>query len=114
MLSLNLTLLPITHPPPLSPSQLPQVSDSRILEKPTSPEHAIEMLQSLSGRSHHVYSGVALLVKKSTSSAESTEEEDYVVENFSVGTEVEFDTISREDIENYVATGVPMYNLVLE
>lgn len=36
------------------------VADNRILGKPESTEHALEMLQRLSGRSHQVYSAVAI------------------------------------------------------
>eukprot|EP01110_Echinostelium_bisporum_P003805 TRINITY_DN192_c0_g1_i1.p1 TRINITY_DN192_c0_g1~~TRINITY_DN192_c0_g1_i1.p1 ORF type:complete len:90 (-),score=2.07 TRINITY_DN192_c0_g1_i1:48-317(-) len=39
------------------------VSEGAILEKPSSPENAKEMLRSLSGRSHKVYTAVSLLLK---------------------------------------------------
>ena len=39
------------------------VLDGRILEKPKSPEAAVQMLTSLSGRAHHVVTGVALVYR---------------------------------------------------
>jgi septum formation protein len=44
------------------------VVDGRILGKPSDREHALEMMQLLSGREHLVYSGVALAGSEMTSS----------------------------------------------
>src|SRR5699024_2054638 len=39
------------------------VLDGKIMGKPKSREHAVEMLQSLQGRTHSVFTGVALIRK---------------------------------------------------
>lgn len=72
------------------------VLDGYILGKPRDAEHAIEMLQSLSGRTHTVYTGVGLV------SGDGCEE------SFHVETQVTFRTLNEREIEDYVATGAPM------
>lgn len=67
------------------------VLDNTILGKPESEEHAVEMLTALSGRSHTVYTGVALVKGDS-------------VRNFCEATEVEFYDLTKEEIEAYVET----------
>ncbi|MGI9626113.1 MAG: Maf family protein, partial [Longimicrobiales bacterium] len=37
------------------------VAQGQVIEKPTSPGHAVEMLQSLSGQEHQVFTGMALV-----------------------------------------------------
>lgn len=69
--------------------------DGEILGKPTDENEAVSMLSRLSGRSHRVISGVALL---------SGERELVAAEE----TEVFFSEISRREIERYVASGEPM------
>jgi len=69
--------------------------DSRILEKPSSPEDAIRMLQSLSGQTHLVHTAVSI----STISEQR---------NFVESTSVTFDELPLSVIEAYVATGDPM------
>jgi septum formation protein len=71
------------------------VLDEAILGKPTSPAHATELLERLSGRSHQVITGVALL-------AEGVEEV------FAATTEVRFRPLLQEEIAAYVASGEPM------
>lgn len=68
-----------------------------ILEKPTSPGHAVEMLQQLSNSDHSVYTGMALHHAETDRAVQTCEE-----------TRVSFATLSREEIEAYVATGSPM------
>ena len=63
--------------------------------KPKDAEDAARMLRGLSGRTHHVYTGVALL---------SAKRQDVF---YSV-TEVEFYPLTEEEIQNYIATGEPM------
>lgn len=67
------------------------VLDDVILGKPQSEENAVEMLKSLSGRSHTVYTGVALIKGDK-------------VRNFCEATQVEFYDLTEEDIDAYVAT----------
>lgn len=67
------------------------VLDDVILGKPQSEENAVEMLTSLSGRSHTVYTGVALIKGDK-------------VRNFCEATQVEFYDLTKEDIDSYVAT----------
>ena len=67
------------------------VLDDTILGKPESEQNAVEMLTSLSGRSHTVYTGVAL-VKGDR------------VRSFCEATQVEFYDLTKEEIEDYVAT----------
>jgi septum formation protein len=69
--------------------------ETRLLGKPTNTTHAMEMLELLAGKPHQVSTGVCLR----TANANTL---------FSVTTDVIFRTISREEIETYVATGCPM------
>lgn len=71
------------------------VLDGQIMGKPKDAEDAARMLRGLSGRTHHVYTGVALL---------SAKRQDVF---YSV-TEVEFYPLTEEEIQNYIATGEPM------
>jgi len=74
--------------------------DGTILGKPASAEHAQQMLRALSGKTHRVLSGVALLDACGGSIAR---EETRVVE-----TAVMFGDLPDAAIEAYVATGEPM------
>lgn len=74
----------------------------RILGKPASPKEAKQMLSSLSGRTHHVITGVTLRVRRK----ERGDADDYF--SFNAVTEVTFTTLSREQIDYYVATYKPM------
>ena len=71
------------------------VLDGRILEKPRDKEDAAEMLASLSGRAHTVYSGLALAAGGRFASGVAT-------------ARVVFQTVERDVIERYVATGEPL------
>jgi len=67
------------------------------LNKPQTPEEAAAMLQQLSGRTHEVYTGVALVRAPEL--------------EFSTGvarTEVTFRSLTPEEIAAYVATGSPL------
>jgi septum formation protein len=69
--------------------------DGHILGKPESPADAARMLRLLSGRTHRVLTGVALVTATRTEvAAESTA--------------VQFLTLSDEEIDAYIATGEPM------
>lgn len=69
--------------------------DGKILGKPHSEKEAVEMLRSLSGRTHKVYTGVAIVCGDKVTS-------------FFDETEVEFYPLTDEEILDYVATGEPM------
>ena len=69
--------------------------DGKILGKPRSEKEAAEMLRSLSGRIHKVFTGVAIVCGDKVTS-------------FFDETEVEFYPLTDEEISDYVATGEPM------
>ncbi|ALH94131.1 Maf family nucleotide pyrophosphatase [Acinetobacter equi] len=69
--------------------------DDKILGKPESKQHAFEIWSLISGRKHHVFSGVCVRTKEQKLS-------------IVVQTEVEFQCLSLEDMENYWATGEPL------
>jgi septum formation protein len=69
--------------------------DGHILEKPRDAEDAARMLRLLSGRTHRVITGVAVVDAKGSEVAAEV-------------TAVRFVTLSDEEIEAYVATGEPM------
>ena len=73
------------------------IVDEEILGKPLNVKEATAMLSRLSGRSHHVITGVCLL------HAQFGVEESQTVE-----TEVFMRNLSTADIEGYIATGEPM------
>ena len=69
--------------------------DDKILGKPQDDDEAVGMLRSLSGRSHHVYTGFCVY-----------DGEKLVAET--VATEVVFAEMSDDEIARYVASGEPM------
>lgn len=69
--------------------------DNQILAKPADPADAARMLRQLSGRTHHVITGVAVVTDRSTEVAAEV-------------TAVRFFALSDEEIESYLATGEPM------
>ena len=69
--------------------------DNQILAKPVDPSHAARMLRQLSGHTHLVVTGVAVVSDHSTEVAAEV-------------TAVRFLSLSDNDIESYVATGEPM------
>lgn len=71
------------------------VSENRILGKPHSRENAVEMLRFLSGKTHHVITGVTIL----TNDKQKT---------FSVSTDVTFADITDEEIYYYIDRYQPM------
>ena len=73
--------------------------DGEILGKPKDGEEAVSVLMRLQGRTHEVYTGVAVL------RMENGEIKEHV---FSECTKVEFYPVSRKEIEDYVATREPM------
>ncbi len=79
--------------------------NGKILEKPTSHENAIQMLEELSGKWHQVHTGVALykVDHRQTGSDRITLESSYTETS-----RVRFSTLTRRDIEAYVSSGEPM------
>ena len=71
------------------------VLDARIFEKPTSPKHAVEMLQQLQGRTHEVLTSVA--VARNGDVAQALDR-----------SRVTFRPADRATLEDYVATGEPL------
>ncbi len=69
--------------------------DNQILGKPENPADAARMLRLLSGRTHSVITGVALVTATSSQVAAET-------------TAVTFLPLTEQDIAAYVATGEPM------
>jgi septum formation protein len=71
------------------------VLDNQILGKPSDPTDAARMLRLLSGRTHRVITGVAVVTATHTEVAAEV-------------TSVQFLTLSDEEIAAYIATGEPM------
>lgn len=71
------------------------VVDDHLLEKPKDATDAARMLRLLSGRAHHVITGVCVI-------GPGFEQTDAEI------TEVHFHLLSKAEIESYIATGEPM------
>ena len=69
--------------------------DNHILGKPENADDAARMLRQLSGRTHRVLTGVALVTAEATETAAEA-------------TAVRFLTLPEEEIAAYIATGEPM------
>lgn len=69
----------------------------RIMGKPNSADEAAEMLISLSGKWHEVWTGVCLFQKL---------QEIQIVK--AIRTDVKFKDLSEDEIESYISTGEPM------
>lgn len=80
------------------------VVDGEMLAKPADADDARRMLRMLSGRTHRVITGVAV-VRSETKGAEAAEP---FVEVAAEVTAVKFLTLSDAEIDAYVATGEPM------
>lgn len=73
------------------------VLDGKILNKPVDAADAKHMLQTLSGHSHTVYSGVTVLDVPSNRAIEDVQ-----------ATKVTFRELNEAEIDAYVATGSPL------
>lgn len=73
-------------------------NEGKILGKPKDEEEAKEMIGRLQGKSHEVYTGVAIIIKAA---------EEKII-NFAVETKVKVASMSPEEIEQYVLTKEPM------
>lgn len=71
--------------------------NGKVLEKPKNKKEAFDMLKSLSGNTHQVYSGLTVI-----NMANNKIHKEYVV------TDVTFSPLTDNDIEQYIATGEPM------
>ena len=69
--------------------------DGKVLGKPEGREGAVEMLRSLSGKLHQVFTGVCLTTTEWQKS-------------FTAASDVEFDVLSEEEIQYYVDKYQPM------
>ena len=76
------------------------VLDGKILGKPADAEDAVRMLSSLQGRSHEVYTGVAVTA---FSGNVETQRENYAIE-----TKVYVNPMTEQEIRDYAATGEPL------
>ena len=74
--------------------------DGHIMGKPADEEDAFKMLRDLSGRRHHVYTGVTVML----SDDDGTEKK----VSFYEETGVDFCEMSDDEIRSYIATGDPM------
>lgn len=73
--------------------------DGKILGKPDDEEKAFEMLSSLQGQKHTVYTGVTIV---------SVKDNEKQVHTFHESTEVELYPMDEEEIRTYIATGDPL------
>lgn len=73
--------------------------EGRILGKPHSEEEAFEMLSQLRDNTHHVHTGVCIVIKG---------EQDETELSFDVTTGVSVTPVSDEKLREYIATGEPM------
>ncbi len=73
------------------------VLDKEVLGKPRNSEHARAMLRRLSGRTHTVYTGLAIMDKATAREAGDYER-----------TQVTFRRLSEQEIEHYVRTKSPL------
>ena len=71
------------------------VCQGKVLGKPADPAEAVKMLTLLSGRDHQVMTGCTVL-------------RDEKCETFTEVTDLHFRSLSKKEIEKYVATGEPM------
>lgn len=75
-------------------------SEGRILGKPASEEEAEEMIRSLAGKSHQVYTGVTLIWKEPSGETKRS--------SFAEGTDVFVYPMDEEEIRAYARCGEPM------
>ena len=73
------------------------VLDEKVLGKPSDMEEAFDMLYSLSGREHSVYTGIAVMDTETGKCVTDFEE-----------TKVKFRTLCIEEIKKYIDSGEPM------
>jgi septum formation protein len=74
--------------------------DGHIMGKPADEEDAFKMLRDLSGRRHHVYTGVTVMLSDGAGAEKKV--------SFYEETGVDFCEMSDDEIRAYIATGDPM------
>ncbi len=74
-------------------------AEGKVLGKPHSREEAFSMLSMLQGKTHQVYTGVALFTKKAEKETQKV---------FAEKTEVTFYPMTEKEIWDYIDTGEPM------
>ncbi len=86
------------------------VIDGKTLEKPCSHLEAFQMLQTLSGRTHTVMTGVTLLGHKlpASPSPSPTPSQEMTTKTFRVETQVSIKTLEEAEIHAYIKSGEPM------
>ena len=87
----------ISYPAIIIGSDTVVVVDGKVLGKPENEQNAFNMLKMLSGKTHQVISGIAVI-----DSATGRSLVDHVVSN------VTFRELSDSEIKNYIKTGEPM------
>jgi septum formation protein len=88
------TSLPATQRLPVLAADTTVALDDEILGKPSDERDAVRMLSRLSGRTHQVYTGVALLASSGSNDRVSV-------------SEVQFRTLSADEMRAYWRTGEP-------
>lgn len=78
--------------------------NGHILGKPKGREEAINMLKSISGDVHEVYTGVSIIIRRNNGEKNCEREEKI---SFNVKTEVVVQPLSMDEIEDYVDSGEP-------
>ncbi len=84
------------------------VRDNQILGKPKDEKDAFQMIQSLQGRDHMVYTGVALIECLEEINEDGDLETTFHAYNHAIGTKVYVTKMSEEEIQDYIETGEPM------
>lgn len=79
--------------------------DGRILGKPHSHEEAAEMIRSLQGRTHQVFTGVTIIVKEKSGNGSEVR---IRKETFSVKTDVQVYPMNEKEILDYANSQEPM------
>lgn len=82
------------------------VLDGKILGKPRDPADAVRMLESLSGRAHHVYTGVTLILLGENGGGTDAGESRRI--SFFEKTAVEVYPLTEAEIRAYVDSGDPL------
>ena len=73
------------------------VDGSEILGKPADDDEAVKMLRQLSGRTHQVYTGIAIIDSQTKKAFNTVSQTDVTMRNY-----------SDDEIQAYVATGDPL------